>query len=152
MLALIGVVAVFVAVLGGYMLEKGNPWVLLQPAELLIVVGAAAGTILIANRPNLIRKMLAGTRDAFLPTPHERKSFLLHLRMLYEVFGFVQRAGIMALENDVDTPQKSQIFGRYPEFLHDRETRAFICDSLRMMVIGATAPHELDQLMDDKGV
>ena len=68
--------------------------------------------------------------------------------MLYEVFAFVQHAGIGALENDVDTPQKSQIFARYPEFLQDRETCDFICDSLRMLVIGATAPHELDQLMD----
>jgi chemotaxis protein MotA len=148
MLALVGVIAVFAAVLGGYLLEKGNPWVLLQPAELLIVMGAAAGTILIANRPSAIRKMLAGARDAFLAPPHGRESLLRHLRMLYEVFGFVQRAGIAAMENDVDVPEKSQIFTRYPDFLRDRPTRDFICDSLRMMVIGATAPHELDQLMD----
>jgi chemotaxis protein MotA len=148
MLALIGIVSVFAAVLGGYLLEKGNPWVLLQPAELLIVVGAAAGTILIANRPSLIRRMLAGARDAFRAPPHGRASLLLHLRMLYEVFVFVQRAGIVGLENDVESPQKSRIFARYPQFLGDRETREFVCDSLRMMVIGTTAPHELDQLMD----
>jgi chemotaxis protein MotA len=148
MLALVGIVAVFAAVFGGYLLEKGNPWVLLQPAELLIVAGAAAGTILIANSPTLIRKMLTGARDAFIAPPNGRNSILLHLRMLYEVFGFVQRAGIVAIENDVESPQKSQIFARYPEFLKDRETRDFICDSLRMMVIGATGPHELDQLMD----
>jgi len=148
MLALIGIVAVFAAVLGGYLLEKGNPWVLLQPAEMLIVAGAAAGTILIANPVTLIRKMLAGARQAFLTPPHGRKSLLLHLRMLYEVFYFVQRAGVVALESDVETPSKSRIFGRYPEFLRDPETRDFICDSLRMMVIGGTTPHELDQLMD----
>jgi chemotaxis protein MotA len=148
MLAIIGVIAVFAAVLGGYLLEKGNPWVLLQPAELLIVVGAAGGTILIAHPSALIRKMMTGARDAFLTPPHGKKSLLLHLRMLYEVFMFVQRAGIAALENDVETPEKSQLFGRYPGFLHDRDTRAFICDTLRMMVIGATAAHELDQLMD----
>jgi len=148
MLVLLGVVAVFAAVLGGYLLEHGNPWVLLQPAELLIVVGAAAGTVLIANRPNLIRKMITGARDAFRAPPHGRESLLRYLRMLYEVFAFTQRAGIAALENDVDSPQKSAIFARYPEFLHDRETREFICDSLRMLVIGATGAHELDQLMD----
>jgi chemotaxis protein MotA len=148
MLALIGILAVFVAVLGGYLLEKGNPWVLLQPAELLIVVGAAAGIVLIANPPTLIRKMLSGTRDAFRPPAHGRKSLLLHLRMLYEVFGYIQRAGVVALENDVETPPKSPIFSRYPGFLRDHETRDFICDSLRMMVIGATTPSELDQLMD----
>ena len=148
MLALIGIVSVFVAVLGGYLLEKGNPWVLFQPAELLIVVGASCGTVLIANRPRLIRKMVGGARDAFLAPPHGRRSLLLHLRMLFEVFSYVRRVGIVALERDVESPQNSQIFGRYPGFLHDRETREFICDSLRMMVIGATTPHELDQLMD----
>ena len=148
MLALTGVLAVFAAVLGGFLLEHGNPWVLLQPAELLIVVGAAAGTVLIANRPSLIRDMARGARDAFLAPRHGREYLLRHLRMLYEVFSFVQRAGIATLENDVDTPQKSQIFARYPEFLRDPQTRDFVCDSLRMMVIGATAPHELDQLMD----
>jgi chemotaxis protein MotA len=148
MLALIGIVAVFAAVIGGYLLENGNPWVLLQPAEMLIVIGAAAGTILIANPPHLIRKMLTGACDTFRAPPHSRKSLLLHLRMLFEVFSFVQRAGIMALENDVDAPQNSQIFSRYQGFLRDHDTRAFICDSLRMMVIGATTPHELDQLMD----
>lgn len=148
MLALLGIVAVFGAVLGGYLLEKGNPWVLLQPAELLIVVGAAAGTVVIANRTSLIRKMLTGARDAFFPPPHGSASLLLHLRMLYEVFGLMQRGGASALENHVEAPQNSQIFSRYPEFLRDRETREFICDSLRMIVIGATAPQELDQLMD----
>jgi chemotaxis protein MotA len=148
MLALIGIAAVFAAVLGGYLLEKGNPYVLMQPAELLIVGGAAAGIVLIANPPVLIQKMLAGAREAFKRPPYGRKSFLLYLRMLFEVFGFVQRAGIVALERDIETPRTSAIFSRYPEFLRDPETRDFVCDSLRMMVIGVTTAQELDQLMD----
>jgi len=148
MLAILGVAVVFLAVFGGFLLERGNPWVLIQPAELLIVVGAAAGIILLANPPALIRKMLRGARDAFRPPLYTRQSFLLHLRMLYEVFGFVQRAGIVALEGDVENPRKSLIFSRYPAFLSDQDTREFLCDSLRMLVIGVTTPHELDQLMD----
>jgi chemotaxis protein MotA len=68
--------------------------------------------------------------------------------MFYEVFSFAQRAGTAALEGDVEEPQKSVIFGNYPQFLTDRETREFVCDSLRMLVIGMTTPGELDQLMD----
>jgi len=39
MLTLIGIVLVFAAVFGGYALEKGNPYVLMQPAEMLIICG-----------------------------------------------------------------------------------------------------------------
>lgn len=148
MLALLGIAVVFLAVFGGFLMEQGNPWVLMQPAELLIVGGAAVGIILVANPPALIRKMLRGTRDAFRPAAEGPQVFLLHLRMLYEVFGYVQRAGIVALENDVENPAQSKIFSRYPGFLRDPETRDLVCDSLRMMVIGATTPQELDQLMD----
>jgi len=148
MLAVIGIGVVFLAVFGGFLMEQGNPWVLMQPAELLIVGGAAAGIILVANPPSLIRKMLRGARDAFRQAAYGRQVFLLHLRMLYEVFGYVQRAGIVALEADVENPARSPIFSRYPGFLGDPETRDLVCDSLRMMVIGATTPQELDQLMD----
>src|ERR1035438_3309478 len=148
MLAVIGIGVVFLAVFGGFLMEQGNPWVLMQPAELLIVGGAAAGIILVANPPALIRKMLRGSRDAFRPAAYGRQVFLLHLRMLYEVFGYVQRADIVALETDVENPARSPIFSRYPGFLRDPETRDLVCDSLRMMVIGATTPQELDQLMD----
>jgi len=93
-------------------------------------------------------KMLRGAVTAFLPRVQTRVSYLRHLRMLYEVFTFAQRAGIMALEADVEDPPKSRIFSNYPELLRDRETLSFFCDSMRMLVIGVTTPHELDHLMD----
>jgi chemotaxis protein MotA len=148
MLAVIGIAVVFLAVFGGFLMEQGNPWVLMQPAELLIVGGAAAGIVMVANPPALISKMLRGSRDAFRPAAYGRQVFLLHLRMLYEVFCYVQRAGIVALEADVENPARSPVFSRYPGFLRDAETRDLVCDSLRMMVIGATTAQELDQLMD----
>ena len=148
MLALLGILVVFGAVFGGYLVEKGNPWVLLQPAELLIVGGAALGIVLVSNPPAVIRKMITGAAAAFLSRPFSRQSYLRSLRMLYEVFSFAQRAGVMALEADVESPAKSRIFSRYPELLKDRDTLRFFCDSLRMLVIGVTTPQELDHLMD----
>ena len=82
MYALIGIAAVFAAVLGGFLLEKGNPWVLYQPAELLIVGGAAIGIIMVANPPSVIRKMLRGAIAAFRPPPRDPKCFLRYMRML----------------------------------------------------------------------
>jgi chemotaxis protein MotA len=148
MLASIGIVLVFAAVFGGYMLEKGNPYVLMQPAEILIICGAAMGTVLVANPPSAIRKMVAGLISAFRAEPLTELSFRLHLLMLYEIMAFARRAGINDLEEDFDNPAKSRIFSIYPAFLADRATCDFVCDTLRMIVIGDSKPHELDRLMD----
>lgn len=43
MFVIIGIVVVIGAVAGGYLMEHGNLRVLLQPAELLIIGGAAMG-------------------------------------------------------------------------------------------------------------
>jgi len=146
--AFIGIFAVFAAVIGGFLLERGNLYVLLQPAELLIVGGAAAGIVVVANPPAVIRRMWRGARSAFRPPARTPTVFLRHIRMLYEVFCFVQRAGVVELEPDVEDPANSRIFTNHPEFLRDRTTRDFVCDSLRMLVLGVTSPQELDQLMD----
>src|SRR3954447_621019 len=148
MLAIIGIVAVFAAVLGGFLLERGNPWVLFQPAEMLIVVGAAIGIILVANPLSVIRKMGAGALSAFRPAARTHQVFLRNIRMLYELFQYAQRAGITELESDTDRPSESRIFSNHPEFLADSVTRDFVCDSMRMMVLGVTTADELDRLMD----
>jgi chemotaxis protein MotA len=149
MLALLGISLVFAAVFGGYLLEKGNPWVLVQPAELLIIGGAALGIILVANPPAVIRKMLRGLREAFYSPRHTRESYLLHLRMLFEVFSFARRSGgASALEDDVEAPDTSRIFSNYPDLLKDRVTLDFFLDSLRLLVLGAGTANDLDHLMD----
>ncbi len=148
MLAILGIALVFAAVFGGYLLERGNPYVLLQPAELMIVCGAAAGIILIAHPPATIRKMIRGTWAVLFPKRPSRSSYLRVLRLLYEVFCYLQRAGTMNLESHVEDPESSPIFSQYPELLADRPTIDFLCDSLRMVVIGASSANEIDHLMD----
>jgi chemotaxis protein MotA len=148
MLVILGIFIVFAAVLGGFLLEHGNPWVLVQPAELLIVGGSACGILLVANPAGVIKQMARGIRSAFHGAVYTQEFYQLHLRMLYELFAYAQRVGVMALEKEIEDPRQSQVFKNYPMFLQHRETREFVCDSLRMLVIGVTTPAELDQLMD----
>ena len=148
MYALIGIAAVFAAVLGGFLLENGNPYVLFQPAELLIVGGAVAGIVMVANPPSVMRKMWRGSVAAFRPPSRTPQVFLRNMRMLYEIFTFIQRAGIMEFEQDVEDPDSSRIFSSHPDFLQDQPTRDFVCDSLRMLEVGLTTPSDLDRLMD----
>jgi chemotaxis protein MotA len=148
MLALLGIILVLGAVFGGYVLENGNPYVLLQPVELLIIGGAAAGIILISNPPVVIRKMLRGLRETFHSAKHTRESYLLHLRLLYEIFSLARRSGAGVLESHVEEPDSSPIFSNYPDLLADRVTLDFFLDSLRLLVLGAGQARHLDHLME----
>ena len=60
MFSIIGIVVVFGAIVGGYLMEHGNLMVLMQPAELVIIFGAAVGTLLIANPLPVVIRMLKG--------------------------------------------------------------------------------------------
>jgi chemotaxis protein MotA len=103
---------------------------------------------MVANPPAVMFRMLQGCVAAFRPPKRTPQVFLRYMRMLYEIFSFVQRAGIMELENDVEDPSRGRIFSNHPEFLKDLPTRDFVCDSLRMLVVGLTTPADLDQLME----
>jgi len=136
MLAITGIAAVFLAVLGGFLLRTGQSLGTVQPAELQIVLGAAGGIVLVANPTAVIGKMGTGALAAFRAPRRTRQVFLRNMRMLYEVFLFAQGAGMIELEDDCDRPESSRIFSNHPEFLADKPTRDFVCDSRRILVLG----------------
>ena len=65
MFPIIGIVVVLGCIAGGYLMEKGNMLVLMQPAELLIILGAAIGTVLIGNPPHLLKAIIASMIGVF---------------------------------------------------------------------------------------
>jgi len=147
MFAIIGILVVFGAVLGGFLMEHGHVRVLLQPAELLIIGGAAAGTVLIANPVHVLKQIAGGIPGVFSGSKFTKQRYLETLKMVYDLLNKARREGLMALENDVETPDKSPIMSKYPQFLNDHHIRDYFCDSLRMAVAGVEA-FELDQLLD----
>lgn len=147
MLIAIGLFCVFAAVLGGYVLERGNLLVLMQPAELLIICGAALGIVLISNPPRNIRQMLRGVRSVFRPQRYTPEFYAAMLRMLYQLFNFARRTGGPELERQIERPETSHLFGACPEFLRDSEACAFLCDSLRMAVAAGIGAPDMERLM-----
>lgn len=148
MLIIIGILIVLGAVVGGYLLEHGQIAVLLQPAELLIIGGAALGTVLIANPLYVLKRIVAGILGAFKPSRFSKQKYLDSLKLYYEVLNKARREGLMALEADVEEPDKSALFKKYPWFLKDHHTRDFLCDTLRMAITGGVDPFDLDQMME----
>jgi len=148
MFAIIGIIVVFGAIAGGYLMEHGNIRVLLQPAELLIIGGAAAGTVLVANPIHVLKKIAGGVAGILGGSKFTTQRYLESLKMMYDLLNKARKDGIVALEADVEDPGKSPIFSKYPAFLKDHHIRDFVCDTLRMSVSGGVDPFDLDQMME----
>ncbi|MGP8243824.1 MAG: flagellar motor stator protein MotA [Bryobacteraceae bacterium] len=148
MFAIIGILAVFGAIVGGYLMEHGNLKVLMQPAELLIIGGAALGTVLIANPLPILIAMSNGIKSVFGGSRFTEAFYLDHLKMIYELYNYARKSGTAKLEEDIDKPEKSQIFSKHPDFLKDHHAVAFLCDTLRMAVTGGVDVMEIDSMME----
>jgi chemotaxis protein MotA len=147
MFVIVGIVIVIGAILGGYLMEHGNIRVLLQPAELVIIGGAALGTVLIGNPLHILKKIVAGLLGVFGSSKYGKAQYLESLKMLYELFSRARKEGLMALESDTDNPEQSPVFSKYPKFLKDHHALPFVCDTIRMAAGGGIEPFDVDQMM-----
>ncbi|MGA9668527.1 MAG: flagellar motor stator protein MotA [Terracidiphilus sp.] len=148
MFAIIGIVVVFAAVIGGFLMEKGHIMVLVQPAELLILGGAAIGTLLVANPIHILKGIGAGLMGVLKGSPFGKDRYLSTLKMMYQFLNKVRKEGLLSVENDVEKPGDSAIFKAYPEFLSDHHARDFVCDTLRTAITGGVEPFDMDQMME----
>src|SRR5207244_3554874 len=147
MFAIIGIVVVFGAVVGGYLMEHGNIKVLIQPAELLIICGAAAGTVLIANPLHILKQIAAGLAGVFGGSKFSKQFYLESLKTIYDLFNKARREGLVSLESDIEEPEKSPILSKNPAFIKNHHIMDFFCDTMRMAVSGME-PFDLDQVLD----
>ncbi|HTW66649.1 MAG TPA: flagellar motor stator protein MotA [Bryobacteraceae bacterium] len=143
MFAIAGIIVVFAAVVGGYLMEHGNIRVLLQPAELLIIGGAGIGTILTANPPAILKAILGGFSTVFGNSKYDKTAYQNTLKQMYDVMQKARKKGLTELEKDVEEPDKSELFKTWDHHLRD-----FVCDTLRMAMTGGPTPFDLDQLME----
>lgn len=147
MFAIIGILVVFGCVAGGYLMEHGNLKVLIQPAELVTIGGAAIGTVLIANPLHILKKIAGGIGGVFGGSKYTKQAYIDSLKMMYDLLNKARKDGLMALEGDVEEPDKSPIFSKGPAVFKNHHVRDFVCDSLRMAITGIDA-FDLDQMID----
>ncbi|KEF31525.1 MAG: flagellar motor stator protein MotA [Gammaproteobacteria bacterium] len=150
MLLIIGAVVVFACVMGGYVLHGGNLLVLWQPTEILIIFGAAAGSFVIANPVHTIKEVFKAGMRLLTGSPFNKSYYMDLLSLLYEIFDKSRKQGVMSIEEDIDNPESSQIFSRYPAIMKSKELLAFITDYLRIISAGNMATHELEGMMENE--
>lgn len=147
MFMFIGAIVVLSGVVGGFLLEGGKIMALFKPLELMIIGGAAIGSLLIATPLPIIKNIIAQIKGIFAGGL-QKKDYLDLLVMMYEIFNVARRDGLVGLENHVEHPHESEIFKRFPKFLKNHHGVAFFCDTMRVIISGSVQPHDLEDLMD----
>ena len=150
MLFTVGVVVVFVSVLGGYAALGGHLAVLWQPFEVVIICGAAAGAYLIANPMPVLLRTMGGIINIIKGPKYSKDNYIELMSMMYQLFRLAKTKGMLALETHIENPDESDLFGQFPSFQSNHHVLLFLCDYLRMISLGTENPHEIETLMDEE--
>ena len=149
MFFIIGAVVVTISVIGGYAANGGHLGVLWQPFEFIIIVGAAIGGFIIANRKPVLSGAAKAIPGLLKAEAFNKDAYLELLTLLYAIFKMAKTKGALVLEQHVEKPDESALFTKYPSFLHDHHAVTFLCDYLRLLTLGTDNHHEMETLMDE---
>ncbi|MBI5376136.1 MAG: flagellar motor stator protein MotA [Candidatus Schekmanbacteria bacterium] len=147
MIAIVGIVIVFGSILAGYLLEHGNVWVLLQPAELIIIGGAALGSLIITCPPSVLLDIVKKIPSVFKGASYNKTAYLELLNLLYDIFVKIRKEGVLHIEGDIEAPEKSELFKKYPNVISNHHALKFLCDNLRVYIVGVRSS-DLEDMMD----
>jgi chemotaxis protein MotA len=148
MFVFIGISVVLGSVVGGYLMEKGNLHILFQPAEIVIIFGAALGSFLIASPPKVISLVLKHAGSIVKSKSQSKENYIELLSLLYQLFSKIRKEGLISIEADIESPQKSGIFKKYSGIMASHHACNFICDNLKVIITTNVPSYELENLMD----
>jgi chemotaxis protein MotA len=148
MFAIIGLFLVSGSVIIGFMMEKGNPYILIQPAEFVIIFGAALGAFFIASPPKVITAVVKNVAAIVTSKSPDKAKYLDLLLLLYQLFSKIRKEGLISIESDIEKPDNSPIFNKYKNTLSHGHLTNFICDNLKIIITTNVIPHELENLME----
>jgi chemotaxis protein MotA len=129
-------------------MHHGNLAVLIQPNEFLIIGGAGIGSFLVGNPPSVAKEAVAQTMALLKPNPYSDKAYAELLQALYDVFQKARKDGLVGLEAHIEEPAKSDIFKKYPGFMHHADAVEMLCDTLKVLLTGAVEDHHLEAILD----
>ncbi|TPG64816.1 flagellar motor stator protein MotA [Ewingella americana] len=150
MLVIIGYIVVLGSVFGGFMMVGGEMGALYQPAELVIIAGAGAGAFLVGNNGKAIKATMRALPKLFRASRYNKALYMDLMALMYRLLAKSRQQGMLSLENDIDSPQESDIFANYPRIIADKHLVEFLTDYLRLMVSGNMNAFEIEALMDEE--
>jgi len=149
-LVIVGYIVVLFSIFGGFALAGGHLAALLQPVELLMIGGGAAGAFFVGNNSKAIKATLKALPTVFKGSKYTRALYMDIMALLYELLTKIRKEGLMSVESDVDSPENSPLFAKYPAVMADHHIVEFLTDYLRLMVSGSMNAFEIENLMDNE--
>jgi len=138
------------SVFGGFAMAGGHLAALWQPLEVLMIGGAAVGAFFVGNDSKAIKATFKALPSVFKGSRYTKTLYLELMALLSEILNKVRKEGLMSIEGDVDAPEESPIFTKYPGILADHHMIEFITDYLRLMVSGNMDAFQIENLMDNE--
>jgi chemotaxis protein MotA len=145
---IIGILIVVGCVVGGFLMAKGHLATLVQPAEFIVIGGAATGSLVIASSPAMLKKMRVKLAGVFQKSPYDRNAASEMLLLLYHLTIVVKREGVIALETHLRDPESSTIFSTYPTVMKNPRLLKFLVEALTLQVDGAVTPEDLKGILE----
>jgi len=150
MLVIVGYVIVIASVFGGYALAGGHMAALMQPLELLMIGGAAAGAFFVGNPTKTLAATLKSLPTLFKGSKYTKALYMQLMALLYEILTKVRKEGLMSIERDIESVSESPLFSKYAGITSDHHLVEFVTDYLRLIVSGNLNPMEIENLMDNE--
>ena len=145
-----GAITVLMCVFGGYMWAGGKLGAIWQPAEFLIIVGAAAGSLIIGNPPQVLKEIRQQISATISGPRQEYEYYMELMALLNNLLETARSRGFKFLDSHIESPEQSSIFLAYPKVSDDHRLISFITDNLRLMAMGQMSPHELEGLLEQE--
>jgi chemotaxis protein MotA len=150
LLVIIGYVVVCASVFGGFAMAGGHLAALFQPLELLMIGGAALGAFFVGNNGKSIKATLAALPSLLKGSRYTKDLYMDLMSLLFDILSKVRKEGLMSIEGDIETPEQSPLFSKYPSVLEDHHVVEFMTDYLRLMVSGNMDAFQIENLMDNE--
>ncbi len=147
---IIGFVITVGCIIGGYMAMGGYVALLMQPFELVVIGGAGIGSFIMANPMKVLKDSGKALGEIFRNAVPKEKAYLEVLGVLYSLMRDLRTKSRNEIEAHIDNPAESPIFQSAPTVLKDTELTSFICDYVRLIIIGNARSHEIEALMDEE--
>ena len=151
MIAIVGIVVIFVMVFGGYVSAGGKMAIIMHslPHEMIIIGGCAAGAFLLANDMATVKQVAGDIGRIFKGPKWKAADYRDLLSLLFDLVR-IARSNPVGLEEHVENPEGSSIFGRYPKIQHDHDAVELICDTLRAASMNYDDPHQVEEVLDKR--